>query len=278
MSIELRELGASKARVPVLGIGTWQMERDSRAKCVAAIRAGLDLGLTHVDTAELYGDGAVEEIVAEAIEGRREEIFLVSKVLPTNASRRGTIAACERSLARLRTDHLDCYLLHWPGDHPLEDTIAAFEELVRAGKIRAWGVSNFDVRELEHAHRIAGDGRIACNQVLYHLNERGIEHAVLPWCEEHEVALVGYSPFGAGDFPARDETLARVAKKHGVTSHAVALAFLTRHPSTFAIPKSSNAERVRSNARGAAVVLDEEDRKAIERAFPLGRRRGLATI
>jgi diketogulonate reductase-like aldo/keto reductase len=201
--MERRAFGKSGALVPVIGQGTWQMEDDDRASCVAALRRGLDLGMTHVDTAELYGRGVVEELVAEAIEGRRDEIFLVSKVLPHNASREGTVQACERSLRRLKTDRLDCYLLHWPGDHPLAGTIRAFEDLLAAGKIRSFGVSNFDEGELREAIAIAGEGAIACNQVLYHLQERAIEHAVLPFCEAHGITVVGYSPFGSGRFPER---------------------------------------------------------------------------
>ena len=190
--------------VPVTGQGTWNMERDDARTAVEALRRGLDAGATHVDTAEMYGAGRVEELVGEAIRGRRDEVFLVSKVLPRNASRRGTVAACERSLARLRTDHVDCYLLHWPGSHPLEDTLEAFAELESAGKIRAFGVSNFDERELAEAVSIAGDGRIACNQVLYHLGQRRIEHAVVPFCETRGVSVVGYSPFGSGGFVPAD--------------------------------------------------------------------------
>lgn len=274
--IERRRWGSAGFEVPVIGQGTWQMEADDRAACVRALRAGLDAGLTHVDTAELYGSGVVEEIVADAIEGRRDEVFLVSKVLPSNASRKGTLAACERSLARLRTDRLDCYLLHWPGSYPLADTLAAFEELQRAGKIRSWGVSNFDVSELREALDIAGDGKIACNQVLYHLEERAIEHEVLPFCEAHDVALVGYSPFGSGRFPAKNATLRRVAEAHGATPHQVALAFLTRHPSTFAIPKAADPRHVADNAR--VVSLTEEDARAVDAAFPRGRPRGLPTL
>jgi diketogulonate reductase-like aldo/keto reductase len=188
--------------VPTIGQGTWMLEEAERGAALAALRRGLDLGMTHIDTAEMYGDGAAEELVAEAISGRRDEVFLVSKVLPSNASREGTLQACDRSLARLGTDRLDCYLLHWRGRFPLEDTIAAFAELKRAGKILSWGVSNFDVDDLEEALVMAGEGQIACNQVLYHLGERAIEHAVLPWCQQHGVALVAYSPFGQQDFPS----------------------------------------------------------------------------
>jgi diketogulonate reductase-like aldo/keto reductase len=199
--MERRRFGPAKRAVPVIGQGTWYVETADRATVIAALRHGLDLDMDHIDTAEMYGEGAAEEIVGEAIVGRREEVFLVSKVLPENASRRGTVAACERSLARLKTDRLDCYLLHWRGEHPLEDTFAAFEQLQREGKILSWGVSNFDEPDLEEAWEIAGAGRLVCNQVLYHLKERAIEHAVLPWCEAHGVAVVAYSPFGHGDFP-----------------------------------------------------------------------------
>ena len=255
--------------VPVLGQGTWKF---GGKEAVAALRAGIDLGLTHIDTAELY-TGA-EEIVAEAIEGRRDEVFLVSKVLPSNASRKGTIAACEQSLERLRTDRLDCYLLHWPGSHPLEDTIAAFEELRGAGKIRSYGVSNFDEDLVAEAVRIAGPGRIACNQVLYNLAERHIEAKVLPVCRKLGIALVGYSPF---DGVAEGGALADVARELSATPRQVALAFLTRLPDTFAIPKASRVAHVRENAGAAALKLTERQIARLERAHPLHVRRELPT-
>ena len=225
--MEQRTFGPMDVKVPAIGQGTWYFEQAPRAAAIAALRRGLDLGMTHIDTAELYGSGVAEEIVGEATAGRRDEIFLVSKVMPQNASRAGTIAACEKSLRRLKTDRLDCYLLHWRGRHPLADTIAAFEDLQRAGKIRSWGVSNFDADDLEEAEGITGPGKIACNQVLYHLEERGIEHAVVPWCEKHQVAVVGYSPFGHGRFP-RNRALDEVAATHKATPRQVALAFLSR--------------------------------------------------
>lgn len=250
------------------------MERDAPA-AIASLRAGLDLGCTHIDTAELYGNGQVEEIVGQAIAGRRDEVFLVSKVLPTNASRRGTIAACERSLQRLATDRLDCFLLHWPGPHPLADTIAAFEELAQAGKIAAWGVSNFDEAELAAALALA-PGKVACNQVLYHLGERAIEHAVVPFCARHSVAVVAYSPFGSGPLPgagtAGGDALRRVAARHDVEAHAVALAFVLRLPGVLAIPKSVRVEHVRANAQALAVRLAADDLDELEQAFPRGRR------
>ncbi len=280
MTMERRRFGPLADRVAVVGQGTWQLDGRAKRAAVTALRRGLDLGMTHVDTAELYGPA--EEIVAEAIAGRRDEVFLVSKVLPRNASRRGTIAACERSLQRLETDHLDVYLLHWRGEHPLADTIAAFEDLVTQGKIRAWGVSNFDVADLEEAHAIAGDGRIACNQVLYHLRERAIEHAVLPWSERHGVAGVGYSPFGSGDFPgprsAGGRVLQEVADAHDVTPRQVALGFLTRRPSLFAIPKAANPEHTAENAGAGDLVLTEAELRRINAAFPLGSLRELPTL
>jgi len=247
------------------------MERD-RAASVAAIRRGLDLGVTHIDTAEMYGNGRVEEIVGEAIAGRRHEAFLVSKVLPEHASRRGTIDACERSLRRLRTDHLDCYLLHWPSRHPLAETIAAFEQLVRDGKIRLWGVSNFDEAGIEEAVRLAGPGRVACNQVPYHLDDREIERAVIPTCARHRIAVVGYSPFGQGRFRSHP-ALEAVARIHGATARQVALRFLVRLPGTFTIPKASNIRHVEENAGAGDLQLTEDDIRRIEEAFPAPRPR-----
>ena len=270
-SIPTRPFG--RAQVPVLGQGTWNMESD-RAAAIAALRRGLDLGLTHIDTAEMYGNGRVEEIVGEAIAGRRDEVFLVSKVLPGNASRRGTVTACERSLQRLRTDHLDCYLLHWRGRFPLADTIAGFEELVDAGKIRSYGVSNFDVDDLAEAVAIAGPGRIACNQVLYHLGERAIEHAVVGACAEHGIAVVAYSPFGSGPLPdsatRRGRVLAEVAARHGVTPHAIALAFVLRLPQVLAIPKAASTRHLEENVRAVGVTLSADELAALDAAFPLG--------
>lgn len=281
--MERRAFGSLGIEVPVIGLGTWQMESDDRRAAVAALRRGLDLGATHVDTAEMYGDGAVETLVGEAIAARRDEVFLVTKVLPENASFDGTLRACERSLRRLGTDRIDVYLLHWPGRHPLEETIRAFERLVRDGKIRAWGVSNFAVEDLERALAIAGDGRIACNQVLYHLLERSIEHEVLPWCREHDVAVVGYSPFGSGRFPAPRSRGRRVldpiAAAHGISPHAAALRFLVRDPATFTIPKAADAAHVESNAAGGRLDLSAAEIRRIEESFPLGRkRRGVPTL
>ncbi len=272
--------------VAVIGQGTWYIEDGDRRAAVAALRRGLDLGMNHIDTAEMYGNGAAERVVGEAIAGRRDEVFLVSKVLPHNASRAGTIAACERSLARLATDRLDCYLLHWRGAHPLAETIAAFAALQQSGKIRAWGVSNFDVDDLQEAEReaqteaaaVAGAGRMACDQVLYHAQERDIEHAVIPWCEGHGVAVTAYSPFGHGSFPGPrspgGRVLAEIAQAHGATPRQVALAFLVRRANVFAIPKAASAGHVEENAGAGDLVLAQEEIARVEAAFPLGRKLG----
>ena len=262
----------------MIGQGTWYIDSADRKSAIAALRRGLDLGLTHIDTAEMYGSGAAEEVVAEAIAGRREEVFLVSKVLPQNASQKGTLAACERSLARLRTDHLDCYLLHWPGRHPLGETIAAFEHLKLAGKISSWGVSNFDVPDLERVIQIAGEGHLACNQVLYHLQERAIEHAVIPWCERHNVAVVAYSPFGHGQFPtprtSGGRVLKQIANAHQATLRQVALRFLVRRSMLLAIPKAASLEHIAENAGAGDLHLTEAEITQIDQAFPLDSRPG----
>jgi diketogulonate reductase-like aldo/keto reductase len=279
--MEQRNFGTTGCQVAAIGQGTWYIDRGDRADAVDTLRRGLDLGLTHVDTAEMYGDA--EEIVGEAIAGRRDEVFLVSKVLPENASRPGTIAACERSLARLGTDRLDAYLLHWRGEYPLEETFAAFEALREAGKILSWGVSNFDVPDLEEAREIAGEGLLACNQVLYHLQERAIEHAVIPWCEAHGVAVVAYSPFGHGDFPGPDteggRVLQEIAAAHRATLRQVALRFLLRQPSLFAIPKASSPEHAADNAGAGDLRLTEAELSRIDAAFQRGPRpRELPTL
>jgi diketogulonate reductase-like aldo/keto reductase len=276
-AVELRSFGSTGRKVAVIGQGTWYLEQGVAETAIGALRRGLDLGMTHIDTAEMYGSGAAEELVGAAIGGRRDEVFLVSKVLPHNASRNGTIAACERSLKRLTTDRLDCYLLHWRGSHPLEDTVAAFERLSADGKILSWGVSNSDVDDLDEVRAIAGPGKPACNQVLYHLRERAIEHAVIPWCEENGVAVVAYSPFGhAGGFPgpntAGGRVLKAIADRHNSTPRQVALRFLTRRPSVFAIPKASNPEHAEENAGASALNLSDADLAKVDAAFPLGSR------
>ena len=273
--MQRRRFGNASAEVAVIGQGTWHLEKDPRAAAVAALRRGLDLGMTHIDTAEMYGDGEAEALVGEAIAGRRDEVFLVSKVLPQNASRKGTVAACERSLARLKTDRLDAYLLHWPGTHPLEETVEAFEQLRGQGKIRTWGVSNFDIPDLEAVWALAG-ARMSCNQVLYHLQERAIEHAVMPWCEQHGVTVVAYSPFGSGAFPGPrtkgGRVLEAIAVAHDATPRQVALAFLVQRGSVLTIPKAGRVEHVEENAVAAGLHLDAADVTRIERAFPRGRR------
>src|SRR5687767_14996039 len=273
-----RAFGPTNSQVSIIGQGTWNMEKDDRQSAVASLRRGLDLGMNHIDTAEMYGSGKVEEIVGEAIAGRREEVFLVSKVLPQNASRKGTIEACERSLRHLRTDRLDCYLLHWEGPHPLADTFAAFEELRNAGKIRSWGVSNFDEEWLADALEVAGEGKVVCNQVLYHLKERAIEHAVIPYCEEHGIAVVAYSPFGSGKFLS-SRVLSEIADARGATPRQIALAFLVGRASCFAIPKTSDPGHAEDNATAADIDLSDEEVRRIDEAFPVGRRRkGVPTL
>jgi len=276
-----KKFGSDGPDVSVIGQGTWYIDQGHRKNAIAALQRGLDLGMTHIDTAEMYGDA--ELVIAEAIAGRRDGLFLVSKVLPSNASRKGTVAACERSLKRLKTDHLDCYLLHWRGSYPLAETVAAFEELARAGKIRSWGVSNFDADDLDELLDVAGDGRIACNQVLYHLKERAIEHAVIPWCERHKVAVVAYSPFGHDDFPSprskAGELLQQIADAHHAPPRQVALVFLTRKATVFAIPKASNAEHAAENAGAGDLILSESEIAALDAAFPRGTKpRGLPML
>lgn len=267
-----RRFGCTGREVAVVGQGTWRADAGDAATAADALRRGLDAGMTHIDTAEMYGDA--ELIVGEAIAGRRDEVFLVSKVVPQNASRAGVIAACERSLKRLRTDRLDGYLLHWPGRHPLAETLAGFEDLVRAGKILSWGVSNFDVDDLEAALAVAGPGRIACNQVLYHLGERAIEHAVIRWCEDHDVAVVGYSPFGHGAFPRPESpggrVLGEIAAAHGTGPRQVALAALARR--AFQIPKAASPAHAAQNAAAGALELSAAELARIDAAFPRGPR------
>ena len=279
--MRLEPFGRNGPKVSVIGQGTWYIDRGNRKLAVAALRRGIELGMTHVDTAEMYGDA--ELVIADAIAGKRDDLFLVSKVLPSNASRRRTIAACERSLKRLKTDRLDCYLLHWRGSYPLQDTVAAFEELKRTGKIRAWGVSNFDVDDLDEMLEVSGEGNIACNQVLYHLQERAIEHAVIPWCAQHGVAVVAYSPFGHDDFPSPTSpggaVLQKIAEVHKATPRQIALSFLTREATVFAIPKASSAEHAAENAAAGDLVLGKDEIAAIDKAFPRGaKRRGLPML
>ena len=274
--------GSKRIDVPVVGQGTWNLERADEKTAVAALQAGIAAGMTHIDTAELYGGGRAERIVARAIAGRRDEVFVVSKVLPSNAAYEDTLHACERTLERLGTDYLDVYLLHWRGDVPLAETFRAFETLERTGKIKAYGVSNFDVDDLEEALAITGEGRIACNQVLYHLLERSIEYALIPWCRNHDVAVVAYSPFGSGSFPALQrgggQALAEIATQRNLSAYQVALAFLIKQGNVFAIPKAGSVGHVLKNAAAGDVELSAAEMHALDAAFPAKRRRRLAMI
>ena len=279
-----RPFGPIDSVVSVICQGTWTIDIDERSRAIAALRRGLDLGMHHIDTAEMYGAGEAEKMIGRAILGRRDEVFLVSKVLPEHASRSGSVAACENSLIRLGTDRLDCYLLHWRGEYPLEETIAGFDDPMRDGKILSWGVSNFDVADLEEVVSIAGEGSFVCNQLLYHLGERATEHAVLPWCEEHGVAVVGYSPFGhSGSFPdahtGQGRVLHEIAAAHNATPRQVALRFLVRRPSLFTIPKASSPEHVTENAGAGSLRLNKDELARIDEAFPLSSHyRGLPVL
>jgi diketogulonate reductase-like aldo/keto reductase len=270
-----KKFGWTGERVPVIVQGTWMIEGnpEKEARAIETLRLGLDLGMTHFDTAEMYGNGHVEELVAEAIVGRRDEVFLVSKVLPTNASYDGTLKACRDSLKRLKTDWLDLYLLHWPGSYPIQETMTAMEELVAQGLIRFIGVSNFDLEELVEAQGALQKERIVCNQVLYHLKDRGIERCLLPYCTKREIALVGYAPFGHGNFPSSrtsgGKLLQEIGERHGRTPRQVALNFLTRHKFVFTIPKTTDPERARQNGGGAGWRLAEDEVYEIDKAFPV---------
>jgi diketogulonate reductase-like aldo/keto reductase len=262
----------------LIGMGTWMIEgrsRDDERRAIEAMSVGLDLGMNHIDTAEMYGNGRAEELVAEALDRQREQVFLVTKVLPSNASYQGTLKACERSLKRLKTDFIDLYLLHWPSSqHPIEETMRAMEKLVDQGMIRFIGVSNLDVEQLKEAQHALKKYRIACNQVLYHLAYRGIERDLLPYCAENRIAIVGYSPFGHGNFPSSHsrggKVLAEIAKKHNRTMRQVALNFLTRDPTLFTIPKAGNPDHVRDNSGAVGDWnLTEEDITNIDSVFPL---------
>ncbi len=280
--MKTRAFGPAQSGISVIGQGTWNLELAPRAEAVKTLQRGIDLGMTHIDTAEMYGSGRAEALTGEAIAGRRDKVFVVSKVLPSNASRKDTLAACERSLKALKTDYLDCYLLHWRGSYALEDTFAAFEELKAAGKIRSWGVSNFDEDDLADALSVAGKGKIACNQVLYHLRERAIEHAVIPWCEKNGVAVVAYSPFGQMASPALStpggKALAEIADSRDATPRQVALAFLTRKKSVLAIPKASKVAHAEENAGAGNLELTKDEAAKIDEAFPLGRPKSLPML
>jgi diketogulonate reductase-like aldo/keto reductase len=267
-AVRTTKLPAGEA-VPVLGQGTWAMGEKPRRRQeeIEALRLGLDLGMTLIDTAEMYGDGAAEELIAEAIAGRRHEVFLVSKVLPQNATRRGTIAACERSLQRLGTDWLDLYLLHWRGSPPLSETLAAFDELIRSGKIRHWGVSNFDAADMKELVGLSSGSTVATNQVLYNLTRRGIEYNLLPWCHEHGLPIMAYSPIEQGRL-LNHPALQSVAARHGATRAQVSLAWVLRRDRVIAIPKAAVPAHVRDNRAALDLHLTDQDIKALDRAFP----------
>jgi diketogulonate reductase-like aldo/keto reductase len=266
--------------VPALGQGTWQMaETASRRKQeIEALRLGVELGMTLVDTAEMYGEGAAEELVAEALAGERARLFLVSKVYPHNASRQGVVAACERSLRRLKTDRLDLYLLHWRGSVPLEETVAGFEELRRSGKVRHWGVSNFDTDDMEELLQVRGGENCAANQVLYNVTRRGPEFDLIPWMTKHRMPLMAYSPIEQGRLP-RGGVLQRIAQKYGASPFQIALAWLLQKPDVIAIPKASSLDHVRDNHRALEIRLGPEDLDAIDAEFaPPRRKRPLEMI
>jgi diketogulonate reductase-like aldo/keto reductase len=264
--------------VPALGLGTWHMgERASAAKAeVAAVKLGIELGMTLIDTAEMYGNGGAEEVVAEASQGQRDKLFIVSKVYPQNASATGVPAACERSLKRLRTDWIDLYLLHWRGSYPLAETVEAFEALRAAGKIRYWGVSNFDTRDMQELVRLPGGTQCASNQVLYHVGSRGIEYDLLPWCTERKIPLMAYSPLGSGGRLLQSKALAAVAKRHNATPAQIAIAWTMRHGNVISIPKATDLAHARENAAAGAIGLSEEDLAMIDAVHPApGRKQSL---
>ncbi|MDQ6724141.1 MAG: aldo/keto reductase [Thermoproteota archaeon] len=282
MAIVKRKFGWTNVDVPIIGQGTWMIENSSDSSnednhlAIKALQLGLDLGMTHIDTAEMYGNGKVEELIGQAIaDKRREDIFLVSKVLPSNASYEGTIRACKNSLKRLKTDYLDLFLLHWPSSqYPIAETMKAMEKLVADNLIKFIGVSNFNLKELQEAEQALENERIACNQVLYHLGYRAIEKRIFPYCTKQGIAVVGYSPFGHGDFPspksAKGKVLEDIANRHGRTSRQVVLNFLSLHSNVFIIPKTSHPERVRENSESVeGWNLTDKDIDEINRVSPV---------
>jgi diketogulonate reductase-like aldo/keto reductase len=255
--------------IPALGMGTWQMGENARNRQseIDALRHGLDLGLSLIDTAEMYGEGGAEEVIAHAIASRRASVFLVSKVYPHNASKQGAIAACERSLKRLKTDYLDLYLLHWRGSVPLAETLEAFQTLQQAGKIRSYGVSNFDVEDMEEASQLEGGNAIATNQVLYNLMRRGIEWNLLPWCRQRSIPIMAYSPIEQGRL-LNNRTLKTIAQERGVTAAQVAIAWLLHQENVIVIPKSSRIDHVEQNYAALDLKLSAEELAALDAAFP----------
>ena len=256
-------------KVAALGQGTWTMGDSSRRRKeeVAALKLGFDLGMTLVDTAEMYASGGAEEVIAEAIAGRRDEIFIVSKVMPQNASRRGTIAACEKSLKRLKVESIDLYLLHWPGSSPFQETLEAFTALKSAGKIRHWGVSNFDVREMDEVVALPGGGAVATDQVMYNLNRRGIEFSLTGWCEKHHIPIMAYSPLDQGKL-LRSHAVESIATRHSATPAQVALAWVLRQKNIIVIPKAGSEAHVRENYGALGVKFEAQDLAELDRAFP----------
>lgn len=276
-----KPFGRTGREVAVIGQGTWDVpESGARAQeAKRALRRGIELGMTHLDTAEMYGSGGAERLLGEAIAGiARESLFIASKVLPSNASRDGVVRACERSLKRAKLEYFDLYMLHWPGEYPLEETMRGLSDLVAQGKARFVGVSNFDVDEMMEAQRLLGDIPLSCNQVLYHLRERGVEHRLQPEAARAGIPIVAYTPFGRGRFPRGTGVLEKIATKHGASARQVILAFLTREPNVFTIPKASRVEHVEDNVGAGDLVLDAVDIAAIDAAFPLGDEGPLATL
>ncbi len=270
----MKTVAVGSQTVPALGQGTWNMgdSAGKRAAEVETLRRGIELGLTLIDTAEMYGSGRSESLVGEATKGLRERVQLVSKVLPSNASTEGTVRACEASLKRLGVEALDLYLLHWRGRFSLGETVAGFERLLEQGKIRAWGVSNFDVDDMEELFGVQGGERCTVNQVLYNPEHRGIEFDLLPWCTGHGVAVMAYSPVGQGGRLLASPVLKAVAQKHGVSPAQAALAWCLRQP-IVAIPKASSIAHVEENAAAAGLELDDEDLAGIDRVFPVPKRK-----
>lgn len=260
----------SGQQIPVLGMGTWQMGENAKNRQteINALRHGLDLGLSLIDTAEMYGEGGAEEVIAQAIANRRESVFLVSKVYPHNASKQGAIAACERSLKRLKTDYIDLYLLHWRGSIPLAETLEAFQTLQQAGKIRSYGVSNFDVEDMEEVSQLKGGNAVVTNQVLYNLMRRGIELNLLPWCREHNIPIMAYSPIEQGRL-LNNRTLNTLAQKRGVTAAQIALAWVLHQENVIAIPKSSRIDHLEQNFAALNLKLNADELAALDAAFPL---------
>ncbi|MDP9017911.1 MAG: aldo/keto reductase [Candidatus Eremiobacteraeota bacterium] len=283
--MEVKRFGPDGPLLPIIGQGTWDIpEHGARLdEARHALRRGIELGMTHIDTAEMYGSGRAEEIVGEVISGcQRDTLFLTTKVLPSNASFKGTIAACERSLRRLKTEYLDLFLLHWRSSYPIEETMAGLEQLVTDGKVRALGVSNFDVEDLREAQSALRTHRIACNQVLYHLSERGIEAHLLPFCKTQGIPIVGYTPFGRSRHPGEHmrpgAPIFAIAQKYGKSPHQVILRFLTRDSNVFTIPKASRVSHVEENAGGCGWELEQTDVMAIDALFPVRANGPLATL